>query len=223
MGDDFQAHDDGGTGGGSSDAGFCQGLIDACRQIKSPAELALMQTANDITLAALRHVHAEVRSGMTSADIAGLKGKATVAMGGAVEFSLVLLNEASAYPHGSHQTHQVREGSVILMDCGCNVHGYQSDMSRSWVHGIASAKQRKVWETVRRGQDVALATAKIGIPSAPSMTPSAPSMKARAGARATPCRDCRTAPATASGWTGTSRPIWCARRRDAAGRRHMLL
>ncbi len=150
--------------GGDYEVVSGQGLINACRQIKSPAELALMQTANDITLAALRHVHAEVRSGMTSADIAGLMGKATVAMGGAVEFSLVLLNEASAYPHGSHQPQQVREGSVILMDCGCNVHGYQSDMSRSWVHGQASAKQRQVWETVRKGQDVALATAKIGVP-----------------------------------------------------------
>ena len=141
-----------------------QALIAACRQIKSPAELALMQTATDITLAALRHVYAEVRAGMTSDDIANLMDVATTAMGGMVEFSLVLLNEASAYPHGSHQPQQVRDGSVILMDCGCAVYGYQSDMSRSWVHGQATPKQRKVWETVRKGQDVALATAKIGVP-----------------------------------------------------------
>ncbi len=150
--------------GGSYEVVSGQALIAACRQIKSPAELALMQTANDITLAALRRVHAGVKAGMTSHDIADLMDSVTTSLGGAPEFSLVLLNEASAYPHGSHQKQQVREGSTILMDCGCNVFGYQSDMSRSWVHGEASAKQRKVWETVRKGQDIALATAKIGVP-----------------------------------------------------------
>ena len=141
-----------------------QGLVNACRQIKSPAELALMQVANDITIAALRQVHAAVQPGMSSHDISALMDKATVALGGAPEFSLVLLNEASAYPHGSKQPQTVREGSVILMDCGCSVHGYESDISRSWVHGAPSVKQRKVWETVKRGQEIALATARIGVP-----------------------------------------------------------
>ncbi len=141
-----------------------QGLVNACRQIKSPAELALMQVANDITIAALRKVHASVQPGMSSHDISALMDKATVALGGSPEFSLVLLNEASAYPHGSKQPQIVREGSVILMDCGCSVHGYESDISRSWVHGAPSAKQRKVWETVKRGQEIALSTAHIGVP-----------------------------------------------------------
>ncbi len=141
-----------------------QGLVNACRQIKSPAELALMQAANDITIAALRQVHAAVQPGMSGHDISALMDKATAALGGAPEFSMVLLNEASAYPHGSKQTQTVREGSVILMDCGCSVHGYESDISRSWVFGAPSAKQRKVWETVKRGQEIALATARPGVP-----------------------------------------------------------
>ena len=140
-----------------------ESVVNACRQFKSPAELALMQVANDITLAALRHVHGEVRLGMTTQDIADLMDKTTGLLGGPSEFSLVLLNEASAYPHGSHQAQSVGDGSVILMDCGCQVHGYQSDMSRSWVFGTPTAKQRKVWETVRRGQDIALETAKPGV------------------------------------------------------------
>lgn len=138
-------------------------VVRACRLHKSPAELALLQAANDITLAALRRVHGEVRAGMTSADVAGLMNRSTTALGGAVEFSLVLLNEASAYPHGSAQPEAVREGSTILMDCGCAVHGYQSDISRTWVHGAPSPRQRKVWETVRRGQDVALEAARPGV------------------------------------------------------------
>jgi Xaa-Pro dipeptidase len=140
------------------------GLVRACRLIKSPAELALMQTANDVTLTALRHVHANVRAGMTPGEIAALMDSATVALGGTPEFALVLINEASAYPHGSRQAQTLRDGSVILMDVGCTVHGYQSDISRTWVLGSPTARQRKVWDTVKRGQEIALQTARPGIP-----------------------------------------------------------
>lgn len=139
-------------------------LVKAVRLIKSPAELALMQTANAVTLAALRHVHGNVRTGMRPDEIAVMVNAATVALGGEPEFALVLLNEASAYPHGSKQPQTLREGSVILMDVGCTVHGYQSDISRTWVMGQPTAKQRKVWNTVKRGQELALATAKLGAP-----------------------------------------------------------
>ncbi|MGZ6014480.1 MAG: M24 family metallopeptidase [Phenylobacterium sp.] len=139
-------------------------LVKAVRLIKSPAELALMQSANDVTLAALRHVHANVHVGMTPAEIGALMTSATVALGGAPEFGLVLINEASAYPHGSHQKQTLREGSTILMDVGCTVYGYQSDISRTWVMGEPSPKQRKVWATVKKGQELALATAQLGVP-----------------------------------------------------------
>jgi len=76
----------------------------------------------------------------------------------------VLLNEASAYPHGSVKPQQVREGSVILIDTGCSVHGYQSDISRSWVFGEASARQRSLWNSVKRAQELALETARLGGP-----------------------------------------------------------
>jgi Xaa-Pro dipeptidase len=139
-------------------------LVGSCRTIKSPAELALMQTANDVTISALGHVHGALRAGMHATDVQGLMIAATEALGGAHEFSLVLLNEASAFPHGSITPQQVREGSVILIDTGCTVHGYQSDISRSWVFGAATARQREVWNTVKRGQEIALETAKPGIP-----------------------------------------------------------
>ena len=138
-------------------------LVRACRLIKSPAELALLQVANNVTLEALRSVRTKVERGMNSADLAALVDRTTVALGGSPEFSLVLLNEASAYPHGSKQNQAVRDGSIILMDCGCEVHGYQSDISRTWVFGQANARQRKVWNTVKRGQEIALETAKPGV------------------------------------------------------------
>ena len=139
-------------------------LVRACRMVKSPAELALLQIANDVTIAALRYVHGHIELGMKMAEIERMMGDATRALGGGYDFSLVLLNEASAYPHGSRQPQQVRQGSVILMDCGCTVHGYQSDISRTWVFGQPTARQRQVWDLVKRGQEVALETAKIGTP-----------------------------------------------------------
>lgn len=138
-------------------------LIRACRLIKSPAELQLLEAANEVTIQALRWVHSHVARDMGPSDIEGLMNGATIALGGAPEFALVLLNEASAYPHGSRQAQSVREGSIILMDCGCAVRGYQSDISRTWVFGDPSPRQRKVWNTVKRGQEIALETAKPGV------------------------------------------------------------
>lgn len=133
------------------------------RMFKSPAEIALMQTANDITMAAYRHIYPKVELGMSQQDISAMMSRATGQLGGAVEFSLVLLNEASAYPHGTGTPQTVREGSVILMDCGCGVHDYESDISRTWVFGEPTAKQRKIWNTVKAGQELALETAQIGV------------------------------------------------------------
>jgi Xaa-Pro dipeptidase len=140
-------------------------LVRACRMFKSPAELALLQIANDVTLTALRYVHAHLELGMRTADVSDLMDQATVALGAESEFSMALLNEASAFPHGSKVVQTIRNGSVVLMDCGCVVHGYQSDISRTWVFGEPTARQREVWNTVRRGQEIALETAKAGVPT----------------------------------------------------------
>ncbi|HEY7808773.1 MAG TPA: Xaa-Pro peptidase family protein [Allosphingosinicella sp.] len=136
-----------------------------CRMIKSPAEIALMQKAADVTMAAYRHTYSRVEKGMTPADVGKIMNAATVALGGSPEFALVLLGEASAYPHGSGKPQEVKKGEVVLMDCGCTVHGYQSDISRTWVHGEANAEQRLVWNRMRKGQDIAFAAARLGAPA----------------------------------------------------------
>jgi Xaa-Pro dipeptidase len=132
---------------------------------KTAAELALMQAANDVTMAAFRHVYTQIEAGMPPAEISGLMNDATQALGGQPQFSLVLLNEASAYPHGSDQPQVVREGGIVLMDCGCSVHDYQSDISRTWVFGEPTPRQRAVWDTVKRGQEMALEAASVGTPA----------------------------------------------------------
>jgi len=140
-------------------------VVRGCRMHKSPAEIALMQIAADITLAAYRHTAPRIEAGMTPGQIGGIMKAATQALGGQSEFELILLGEASAYPHGSGKPQAVKEGEVVLMDCGATVHGYQSDISRTFVYGKASPRQRQVWDQMRKGQDVAFAAAKLGTPA----------------------------------------------------------
>ncbi len=140
-------------------------VVRGCRMHKSPAEIALMQIAADITIAAYRHTAPRIEAGMTPADIGAIMAAATTALGGRSEFELILLGEASAYPHGSGKPQAVKSGEVVLMDCGATVHGYQSDISRSFVYGKATARQRQVWDQMRKGQDVAFAAAKLGTPA----------------------------------------------------------
>ena len=141
-------------------------VVRAQRMIKSAAELALMQVANDITLKAMRHAGENAKLGMTPKDFSAAINAATVAQGGSPEFALVLIDEAAALPHGSHKPQMVKRGSVVLFDCGCNVHGYQSDISRTFVYGAPpTPEQRKVWDQVQEGQQIAIRAAKVGVPA----------------------------------------------------------
>ena len=140
-------------------------VVRGCRMIKSAAEIALMQAATDVTIAAYRWTHSRVEAGMTGADIAALMTAATRKLGGDPEFALVLIGEAAAYPHGSKEVYRVAPGQIVLMDCGCTVQGYQSDVSRTFVFDAASTEQRTVWNQVARGQQIAFAAARIGTPA----------------------------------------------------------
>jgi Xaa-Pro dipeptidase len=138
-------------------------VVRGCRMVKTPAELALMRKAADITIAAYRHTAPRVQRGMTPKVIGAMMDSAHEALGAQPEFALILLGEASAYPHGSGQPQAVRDGEVVLLDCGCTVEGYQSDISRTFVFGEANAEQRKVWKQMRQGQQIAIETARVGV------------------------------------------------------------
>lgn len=138
-------------------------IVRGCRMVKTPAELALMQTATDVTLAAYRWLAPRVETGMTGPEIGALMNAATRKLGGDPEFALALIGPAAALPHGSREVYRVTPNEILLMDCGCTVQGYQSDVSRTWVpKGAPSADHRKVWDQVARGQQVAFAAAKLG-------------------------------------------------------------
>ena len=133
-----------------------------CRMIKSAGEIALMKKANEITLAAYGHVYSQLALGMTPADVNGLMSSAQAQLGGQGIWTMALFGEASAYPHGSSKPHVIEEGQIVLMDCGCSVEGYQSDISRTFVFGEPNEEQQKIWNLVRKGQAIAFEAAKLG-------------------------------------------------------------
>ena len=137
-------------------------VVRGCRGIKTAPEIALMQAATDVTIAAYRWTYPRIEKGMTNTQIGALMNAATRKLGGDPEFELILIGEAAAYPHGSRKPQIVANGQIVLMDCGCTVQGYQSDVSRTFVFGTASAEHRKVWNQVAKGQQTAFAAARIG-------------------------------------------------------------
>ena len=133
------------------------------RMFKSAAEIALMQRANDITIVAYKATVDSVREGMTQDEFSGNCAGAFRALGvqGGVFCSF---GKYTAFPHGSSTPQKLKEGDVVLMDGGCGVEGYQSDITRTFVFGKATQRQRDIWNLERRSQDAGFAAAKVGAP-----------------------------------------------------------
>jgi Xaa-Pro dipeptidase len=134
-----------------------------CRMIKDAHELELMRLASNVTLKAYEAAYKSLKEGMTQNDFARLVSSAHSRMGfegGAG----VQVGEYSALPHGSITPQTVREGTILLIDGGCNIGGYQSDLSRTFVLGTPTDKMKRVFEIDRKAQDAALAAAKPGVP-----------------------------------------------------------
>jgi Xaa-Pro dipeptidase len=133
-----------------------------CRMIKSPAEIALMQRANEITLAAIGAAFKTMKPGMTNQQLSANVGAATRKLGGSGGDGLVIFGKYTAFPHGSIQPQQLRDGDVVLIDAGCTVDGYSSDITRTTVFGKPTQRMRDVWEIEKKAQSAALAAAQIG-------------------------------------------------------------
>jgi len=138
-------------------------IIRGCRMFKSQHELTLMHKANEVTLNAYAYVWSKLTLGMSQGDVKSLMQSAQTQLGGSGVWNMALFNQASAFPHGTKQQQILTEGSIVLMDCGCSVHGYQSDISRTFVFGEASKYQEKIWNTVRAGQQIAFEKAQLGV------------------------------------------------------------
>ena len=134
-----------------------------CRARKSQAELALMQLANNVTLQAYEAAWKQIHIGMTTGELSALIGVAYDRLGFPGEAS-VQTGAYSALPHGSVQPQKIREGAIVMIDDGCTVEGYQSDITRTFVLGKPSAKMRQVFDVVHQAQSAALAAARPGEP-----------------------------------------------------------
>jgi Xaa-Pro dipeptidase len=132
-----------------------------CRGKKSAHELELMRLACEATCDVFRAVHASVKEGMSQEDIGKLVegGFSKMGLRGG---ALVLLGASAALPHGTIQPQKLKEGDVVLIDGGCMVDGYESDVTRTGVYGKPSEKVARVYEIVGKAQDAALDAARTG-------------------------------------------------------------
>ena len=135
-----------------------------CRMHKSAAELALMQRASDITIAAFRAAFATLQEGMTQYDLQNNMLAALSRVGGSDPWALVGFGEYSAFPHGTIQPQRLKRGDIVLLDAGCAVEGYQSDITRTTVFGRPTARQSEIWNLERKAQDAGFAAARVGAP-----------------------------------------------------------
>jgi Xaa-Pro dipeptidase len=134
-----------------------------CRMIKDAHEIALMRRANEITVAAHRAVFASLKEGMTQSQVAGLSAAAHRQLG-MQGGSLVLFGKDAAFPHGTSKPQPLKPGDVVLIDGGGRLLGYASDITRTGVFGAPpTARQRAVWELVRKAQDAGFKAARPGV------------------------------------------------------------
>jgi len=133
-----------------------------CRMIKSAHEIDLMRLASKLTLAAYQATYHSLKVGMTQRDVGKLLEAAHRKLGfdGGAD---VQVGEYSSFPHGSIKPQVIRHGSIVMIDGGCSVEGYQSDITRTFVLGKASDKMKGVFDIVHRAQSAALAAAKPGV------------------------------------------------------------
>ena len=134
-----------------------------CRMIKSPHEITLMRLASQVTISVYEAVYHALHEGMTQHDVGNLIEKAYARTGFPGDAS-VMVGEYSANPHGSTTPQVIREGTIIMIDDGCVVEGYQSDITRTFVLGRPTDKMKQVFDIVHRAQSAALAAAKPGAP-----------------------------------------------------------
>jgi Xaa-Pro dipeptidase len=135
-----------------------------CRMIKSTSEIALMQKATDITIAAMKTGISSLKEGVSPEDISAIVNKAHRQMGATPDFALILFGTASSLPHGSIKPQHLKKGDIVLMDCGCKVEGYSSDITRTIVFGAEpTQRQIDIWNLEQKAQSAGFAAARIGV------------------------------------------------------------
>ncbi|HZU51836.1 MAG TPA: Xaa-Pro peptidase family protein [Sphingomicrobium sp.] len=141
-------------------------VVDRCRMYKSPAELALIQQAMSMTLEIQRRVARILHSGIRPSEVRRFLDEAHRAIGApsGSEFALVQFGRASAYPHGLPGDCPLSEGDIVLIDTGCVIEGYHSDITRTYVFGEPTDEQRRIWMLEHQAQAAAFEAVQPGRP-----------------------------------------------------------
>ncbi|MDA8482004.1 Xaa-Pro peptidase family protein [Pseudomonas resinovorans] len=140
-------------------------IINPCRFRKSATELALMQRAKDMTLEVHKAAASILREGISTTEVAEFIQQAHRKVGApGSTFCIVLFGEASAFPHGVKHAQVLKDGDMVLIDTGCQLHGYQSDITRSYVFGVPNERQRALWNLEKAAQQAAFEAARPGEP-----------------------------------------------------------
>lgn len=136
-----------------------------CRQQKSAAELALMQRAKDMTIEVHKAAAKMLRPGISTTEVTQFINEAHKKVGASgSSFCIVLFGLASSFPHGVKDPQILQENDWVLIDTGCLVEGYNSDITRSYAYGEATERQRQAWQHEKDAQAAAFAAAQIGQP-----------------------------------------------------------
>lgn len=141
-----------------------QQMISGQRQVKSAAEIALIQTAMVASLSVQKAVHAGLRRGVMASEVKAFINAAHRALGLTPLFAAVQFGEATAYPHGVPQDQSLSDGDMVLIDMGGTLQGYCSDITRTYVFGQPTPRQCQLWELERQAQAAGFAAARIGAP-----------------------------------------------------------
>jgi Xaa-Pro dipeptidase len=136
-----------------------------CRSRKSDAEIALMQRAMDMTLAVHVAAASILKEGITTKEVEAFIDQAHRKVGASGSyFVIVLFGEATAYPHGVSYVQTLKPEDTVLIDTGCKLHNYISDITRTYVYGAISDRQRSVWNSEKAAQQAAFQAAQLGVP-----------------------------------------------------------
>jgi Xaa-Pro dipeptidase len=140
-------------------------IIDGCRLCKSPAELALMQQACDMTLFVHQLAAGIAHEGIGTDELVRFIDEAHRALGAdnGSTFCIAQFGHATAFPHGIPGVQHLREGELVLIDTGCTVQGYHSDITRTWVLGAADDAQRHIWDLEKAAQQAAFDAVRPGV------------------------------------------------------------
>ncbi|MCO7227070.1 Xaa-Pro peptidase family protein [Pleionea sp. CnH1-48] len=136
-----------------------------CRTRKSVNEIALMQRAKDMTLSVQKAAAAILQEGISTTEVEAFINEAHKKVGAPAGsyFCIVLFGQATAFPHGVKEPQYLKKGDVVLIDTGCKLHGYISDITRTYVFGEPNERQRQIWDYEKQAQQAAFEAAQLGI------------------------------------------------------------